>query len=86
LADRSLDEEVLELKRQPGKDLFVGSPGLIVDLMNLGLVDELQLCIHPVLTGPGKQLFQAITGSRVLKLLKTKAFPGGHIILYSAPG
>ena len=35
-------EEILELKQQPGKDILVGSPSLIVQLAQLGLVDEYQ--------------------------------------------
>jgi dihydrofolate reductase len=85
LAQGGLKEEVLELKRRPGKDILVGSPGLIVDLMKLGLVDELQLCVHPVLAGSGKQLFHAITKRTVLKLVKTKVFAAGQIILYYSP-
>lgn len=45
LASRSLEEEVVSLRQQPGKDIFVGSPGLIVALTKLNLIDEYQLCI-----------------------------------------
>ncbi|MGE5519568.1 MAG: dihydrofolate reductase family protein, partial [Candidatus Dadabacteria bacterium] len=48
LASGGIEEEVLQLKQQPGKDILVGSPGLIVDCLNLNLVDEFQLCVHPV--------------------------------------
>ena len=51
LAKGGLEEEVLALKRQPGRDILVGSPGLIVSLTNLNLIDEYQLCIHPVIVG-----------------------------------
>jgi dihydrofolate reductase len=40
LAKRELKEEVLRLKQQAGKDIFVGSPGLIVELTKLHLIDE----------------------------------------------
>src|SRR5690606_29313938 len=53
LANRNLEEEVLELKQQSGKDIFVGSRSLIIQLMNLNLIDELQLCIQPVIAGKG---------------------------------
>jgi dihydrofolate reductase len=49
LANENLEAEVLALKQQPGKDIFVGSPGLIVQATNLNLIDEYQLCIHPVI-------------------------------------
>jgi dihydrofolate reductase len=53
LAKRDIKEEVLELKQQAGKDILVGSPGLIVALTNLNLIDEFQLCVHPVILGSG---------------------------------
>src|SRR5690349_10127346 len=47
LANRDLEEEVLELKQQTGKDILVGSRSLIVSLLKRNLLDEFQLCIHP---------------------------------------
>jgi dihydrofolate reductase len=85
LADRDIEEEVLELKQQPGKDVFVGSPGLIVSLTNLHLIDEYQLCVHPVIAGNGLPLFKNIHDSIDLKLLKTKTFGSGAVILYYEP-
>lgn len=85
LANRDLEEEVLELKQQSGKDIFVGSRSLIIQLMNLNLIDEYQLCVHPVVTGGGLPLFENINNSTVLKLIKTKTFDSGAIILYYEP-
>jgi dihydrofolate reductase len=85
LANRDLGEEVLELKQQSGKDIFVGSPGLIVALTKLNFIDEYQLCVHPVIVGKGLPLFKNITNRIVLKLVKTKAFSGGAVILYYEP-
>lgn len=82
VAKRDLKEEVLELKQQSGKDILVGSRSLIIQLMKLNLIDELQLCIHPVIAGKGLQLFEDITEKTILKLIKTKSFSGGAVILY----
>jgi dihydrofolate reductase len=82
LATKSLEEEVLELKRHPGKDILVGSPGLISSLTQLNLIDEYQLCIHPVIAGSGLVLFKDIKDRIILKLLNTKTFAGGAEILY----
>src|ERR1041385_5231199 len=73
-----IKEEILELKRQAGKNIFVGSPGLIVACTKLNLIDEYQLCVHPVILGKGLPLFKNITDSVNLKLLKTKAFSAGQ--------
>jgi dihydrofolate reductase len=77
-----IKEEILELKKQNGKDIFAGSPGLIVAFTQLGLIDEYQLCVHPVLVGSGLPLFKNIKDRVELKLLKTKTFGGGAIVLY----
>ena len=85
LANRDIQEEVLELKQQPGKDILVGSPGLIISLMNLQLVDEYQFCVHPVIAGKGLPLFKDVDDRLDLKLLKTKTFACGAAILYYEP-
>ena len=75
-------EEILELKEQDGKDIFVGSPGLIVTLSQLGLVDEYQLGVQPTILGSGLQLFMNVNDRINLKLLKTKTFGCGAVMLY----
>jgi len=85
LATRDIEEEVLELKQQSGKDILVGSRSLIIQLMKLNLLDEYQLCIHPVIAGTGLPLFENIKDRTVLKLIKTKTFSGGAVMLYYEP-
>src|SRR5436305_11400515 len=53
-------EELLKLKQEEGRDILAGSPGLIVRLMQLDLIDEYQLCVHPVVLGSGLPLFKNI--------------------------
>jgi len=86
VAKRDLEEEVLKLKQQAGKDIFVGSPSLIIQLMKLDLIDEYQFCIHPVVAGGGLPLFENINDRTILKLIKTKSFSGGAVTLYYEPG
>ena len=85
LANRPIEEEVLELKQQSGKDIFVGSRSLIIQLMKLNLIDEYQLCVHPVIVGNGLSLFENINDRTILKLMKTKTFSGGAVTLYYEP-
>ena len=85
LATKNIEEEVLELKQQAGKDILVGSRSLIIQLMKLNLIDEYQLCIHPVVAGGGLPLFENINGRTILKLIKTKTFSGGAVTLYYEP-
>ncbi len=86
LATQDLEKEVLELKQQSGKDVFACSPSLIVALTKLNLIDEYQLCVHPVIAGSGLPLFKNISEKITLKLTKTKTFSGGAVILYYEPG
>jgi len=82
LADRTLEEEVLALKLQPGRDILVGSRSLIIQLIKLRLIDEFQLCVHPVVVGSGMPLFENLTDRTTFKLAKTKTFHSGAVMLY----
>ena len=87
LATKDLKGEVLELKQQSGKDILVGSPSLIAELTKLNLIDEWQLCVHPVITGKGLPLFKDITDRIVFNLAKIKPFKtSGHVTFYYTPG
>ena len=80
-----IKEEVLELKQQAGKKILVGSPSLIVALTHLDLIDEYQLGVQPIVLGSGLPLFKNLKDRINLKLLKTKTFGCGAIILYYEP-
>lgn len=85
LATRTLEEELLELKKSNndnGKNIYVCSPSLITALTKLHLIDEYQLCVHPVIAGSGLPLFKNISDRIVLKLQQTKTLSGGAVILY----
>ena len=79
-------EEILELKRQEGKNILVGSPTLIITMAQLNLIDEYQLAIHPIILGHGLPLFKNIRDKINLTLLKTKTFGSGVAALYYEPG
>ncbi|MFC4874298.1 dihydrofolate reductase family protein [Negadavirga shengliensis] len=85
LANRAIEEEVLDLKQQPGKDILVGSRSLIIQLMKRNFIDEYQICIHPVIAGKGLPLFENIHDRTTLKLIKTKTFGSGAVTFYYEP-
>lgn len=85
LATKGFQEEVLELRQQAGKNILVGSPSLIVTATQLGLIDEYQLCIHPIILGHGLRLFRDIADRIDLRLIKSKTFGTGVIALYYEP-
>jgi dihydrofolate reductase len=85
LADKPLEDVAAELKRKQGRDVLVGSRSLIVQLANLNLIDEFQLCIHPVIAGKGLPLFDKINNRTLLKLTKTRTFKRGAVLHYYEP-
>jgi dihydrofolate reductase len=83
-----IQEEILELKQSRNggsKNIVVGSPGLIVALTQLDLIDEYQLGVQPTVLGSGLPLFKNIRDRIDLKLLKTKTFGCGAVMLYYEP-
>lgn len=79
-------EEIEAMKREPGRDIVIyGSASLVQTLTNLGLIDEYQILVLPVILGGGKPLFQDIKDRVKLKLVNTKTHPSGVVVLYYQP-
>lgn len=75
-------KEVAKLKLQPGKDLFIfGSADLSSSLMKESLVDEVRVCIVPVILGHGNPLFKPSELKMEMKLLEAKPLKTGGVIL-----
>lgn len=86
LVKEIIPKEIEKLKQQPGKDILIcGSASIVRALTNLGLIDEYQLLVHPVILSSGKPLFKDIQHKINLKLLKTKTHPSGVVLLYYKP-
>ena len=80
-------EEILKMKQSrqgQDKDMVIfGSGSLVSAFSRLGLIDEYQIIVNPVVLGRGKPLFKDIRERINLKLLKTKTFrSNGNVILY----
>jgi dihydrofolate reductase len=79
-------EEIRKLKAQPGKDMGLGGADLASTFMRLGLVDEYQLYIHPVILGGGTPVFApsaAPSGPPLsLQLVDTHTFASGVVFLH----
>jgi dihydrofolate reductase len=75
-------EEIRNMKQQPGKDMrVVGGATLVSSLMNLGLIDELQLLVNPLILGGGKALFEDVKNRHALKLVQAKPLSSGKVRL-----
>ncbi|UPM52595.1 dihydrofolate reductase family protein [Gottfriedia acidiceleris] len=78
--NENITEEVNKLKGNPGKDIWLyGGSSLITSFINLGLVDEFRLSIHPVILGEGKPLFVDIKERKNISMMKTKTFSSGVV-------
>ncbi len=79
-------EAVSKLKQETGKDIAIfGSSDLAVLLIEHGLIDELRIMVNPIVLGSGKPMFKGIKDQTILKLIKTKTFKSGNILLYYTP-
>jgi dihydrofolate reductase len=86
LATGSVAEEVARLKRVPGDGLlWVGGSDLAVSFLEQGLLDEARFILTPILLGAGKTVFDAIQKRYPLKLLSTKSFKSGNVLLTYEP-
>ncbi|WP_134704393.1 dihydrofolate reductase family protein [Ammoniphilus sp. YIM 78166] len=80
--NENIEEEIFKLKNKPGKDIWLyGGASLITTFINLGLVDEYRLSVHPVVLGEGKPLFTDIKQRVNLKLVETNRFSSGVVQL-----
>jgi dihydrofolate reductase len=79
----NLREEILKLKQEQGRAILTGGVALPSQLMQLGLVDEYQFVVHPVLAGEGRRLLQGIDlqESFKLKLVESRSLRSGYVAL-----
>jgi len=84
----NIKDEIDKLKQsnsEGNKNIIVyGSAKLVSALMQLGLVDEYQLWVHPIILGKGKPLFKKLKNKSSLQLLNTEIFKSGVIFLQYA--
>ena len=74
--------ELERLKEQGGKPMYIfGSGKLTQSLMNAGIIDEIRLCVAPIVLGKGRRLFTDENTTRNLKLLESRSLQNGGVIL-----
>jgi dihydrofolate reductase len=80
-----LANAVHQLKREPGKGLFVGGVKLPLALAELGLIDEYEIVVHPRLAGHGPTLFAGLSKYLDLKLVSREEFGSGAVAMRYEP-
>ncbi len=81
LVSENIAEEVNKLKEQSGKIMSVSGAGIAASFTKLGLIDEYWLYVNPVVLGNGKPMFQQLQSKINLKLIETRTFRSGVVLL-----
>ena len=80
----NLQDEILKLKQETGKNIQVGGVDIPSQLIELGLIDEYYFVVNPVIAGKGRRLFEGVSLPEKLrlKLVESKSFTSGHVALH----
>jgi dihydrofolate reductase len=77
----NLRDEILKLKNQEGKKILTGGVDIPSQLIQLGLVDEYNFVIQPLVVGEGRRLLERTTLQEKLQLVESKVFASGCVAL-----
>jgi len=79
----NLQDEILKLKQEPGKNILLGGVSLPSQLIELGLVDEYRFLVQPILVGEGRRLLDDVSlpEKLQLQLVESKTFKSGAVAL-----
>jgi dihydrofolate reductase len=79
-----LQDEILKLKQEQGKNILIGGVAIPSQLIELGLVDEYHFVVQPIIAGEGRRLLEGISlpEKLQLKLIESKSFESGCVALH----
>ncbi|MFL5523881.1 MAG: dihydrofolate reductase family protein [Gemmatimonadaceae bacterium] len=80
-----LGQAVRQLKSQPGRGLLTGGVKLPFALAELGLIDEYEFVVQPIIAGHGPTLFAGLSKRVELKLVSRKEFASGAVAMRYVP-
>ena len=79
-------DDIVAVKQESAKNIVIyGSASVVQALMELGLIDEYQLLVHPIVLGSGKRLFRDGSNTTALRLVEAKPFSSGIVLLSYQP-
>jgi dihydrofolate reductase len=86
LVKENVEEEIKKIRALPGKDIaLLGSGNIMAQLAQRGLIDEYRIMVNPIVLGKGTPLFKGMTSRLDLKLMDTRAFRNGNVLLRYVP-
>ena len=77
----NLQDEIIKLKKEDGKNILTGGVHIPSQLIELGLVDEYHVVIQPIVVGEGTRLLEGVSLQEKLNLVESKIFPSGCVAL-----
>jgi dihydrofolate reductase len=79
----NLQNEILRLKQEPGRNILTGGVSIPSQLIQLGLIDEIHLIVHPIVVGEGRRLLAetSLKESVRLRLVDSTTFKSGCVAL-----
>jgi len=79
----NLQDEILKLKQEQGKNILIGGVSIPSQLIELGLVDEYRFVVQPIVAGQGRRLLEGsgLQERLQLKLVESKIFKAGCVAL-----
>jgi dihydrofolate reductase len=79
----NLQDEILKLKQEQGKNILIGGVAVPSQLIELGLVDEYHFVVQPIVAGEGRRLLEGVSLEKLqLKLIESKIFKSGCVALH----
>ena len=82
LIKENIEQEIEMMKNQTVKNMTIlGSGSIVSAFAQRGLIDEYEFIVNPVVLGGGRSIFQGIRNRLHLKLLKTRTFKSGNVLL-----
>jgi dihydrofolate reductase len=86
LVRNNIAEEIAKMKQAPGKDMVIFGSGTIVSaLTRSGMIDEYRIFVNPVVLGSGKPMLTGLNERLKMKLLSTRTFQCGVVLLRYVP-
>lgn len=80
-----LEEAIKRIKADHGEVHVVGSSDLVQSLLRLDVIDRLTLYVYPIVLGTGKRLFEESAPPTALKLIESRPFSGGAVLMTYEP-
>jgi dihydrofolate reductase len=78
-------KEIMRLKQQPGKMIWIGGSNLALSFIRASLIDEFRFTISPVVIGAGTPIFEGLDRQLKFELIKTRKFRSGNVMQYYRP-